>query len=239
MSVGAYEKPPTMELAVWNELQNYFIEEDHQLKTRLDQLFGSRKILKSAHSLIDAGFYILAQNPRNDLIVATHYKFPGYVFKIFPDRSKMTRDWYYFRKRVRGARSISAAIHRHGWDHQFFAPKKWIYPLPLTPYPGYTDYPKKYFVLIAQEVKRIKSSSKHKKLWRSELIHPLLLTRLHTLIKENGMADSVFIDNIPLCEDGRIAFIDTEYYHNWGIPYTRLLPFLSKPMQAHWRNLIR
>lgn len=235
--VDAYEKPPKMEAAVWEELQNYFLPEDHELKPRLDKLFKSRKILKSEHSLYDAGFDILAHNPRNDLIVAKHYQFPGYVFKIFPDRCAMDRDWYYFRKRVRGARVIAAAIRRHRWTDQFFAPKKWIYPLPVTSYPGYTGYPKKHFILIAQEVKRIKSSSKHRKLWRSELITPQLLTRLHTLIQENGMADSVFIDNIPLCEDGRIAFIDTEYYHNWGIPYARLLPYLSKPMQAHWQSL--
>lgn len=187
----------------------------------LDQLFENPQVMRSPSTLKHKGFKIIAHNPRNGLVVATHKKMADYVFKIFPDSAPYKRHLHHFEKRVRGSRAISAAIRKHGWQDQFFAPKKWIYPID-----------DQRMILVAEKVDFLSHSA-----WRSKRITATLLSRLHTLINEVGMADSLFPDNIPLCRDGRIAFIDTEHNHNWGIPYSRLLPYLTPPMQAHWNSL--
>lgn len=66
------------------------------------------------------------------------------------------------------------------------------------------------------------------------------LEALYTMLSENLLIDSTFIDNIPFSKDGRIAFIDTEHYNSTlkEVCYEMVGAQLSPNMQEHWNQLI-
>ena len=64
------------------------------------------------------------------------------------------------------------------------------------------------------------------------------LKGLFTLLKEVGLIDSIYPDNIPFTQSGKIAFIDTEHHHQWPVQLEKFKQFLSPAMQEYWQSLM-
>lgn len=230
-----YHRPVYIAKDIWNAMAPYFLPLDHPLKVRLDEMFSKKRVTANCEALTAAGFYGRKGNRAgafSHCTVVFHENFSGYVLKLFTDDSPH-EDWPQLKRRIEGARSLQAAITRHGWEGWFKVPRKWIYPLPPSPAPEtFENIPIKGFILIAEDMMVFK---KYHNDWRwHEFMTKEKLDALYTLLREEGLSDSVFPFNMPFTQDNKIAFIDLEKNHMWPIPYHKLTGYLHEKLQAYW-----
>jgi hypothetical protein len=234
----AWQRNPSVEPALWDELSPYFFPENRPEKAILDKICKKRRILNSVKDMHSAKFLVFT-NQKEKIIVARHYKLPGILMKVYLDGSNAV-DWFWWRKRIQGANTVREAIERHGYGHIMKVPHKWMYALPADPPPKRQDpgIPRKNFVLLVENMNILGPNDNYKafKKW----ITKEHLIALYTIITECGLLDSVYADNIPFCEDGKIAFIDTEHAHNTPpYPLENIGQYLSKEMLPYWEQLIQ
>ena len=59
------------------------------------------------------------------------------------------------------------------------------------------------------------------------------------ILETVGLHDCAKPHNAPFSKDGRIAFIDTQSYHEWSVNFKALTPYLSPANKAYWKMLIK
>jgi hypothetical protein len=232
-----YIKNPYVSDEVWQEVEPYFLPENHPAKSALDRIFKKSRASESKNTMRRAGFFVL-KHPQNCMIIAKHPKLKGYLVKAYPD-STPTSEWIWWLQRIRGSRTIQSSLDRHGYNHIMKVPKKWIYPLPPEPSPSNSEgITRKNFILIVEDMKLI-SQKKNTNAFRRK-INREILDALYIVLTENLLIDSVFKDNIPFSKDGKIAFIDTEHVNNRSqpIPLHRISKYLNPVMRSYWESLI-
>lgn len=219
---------------VLEKVRPYLLPENHAAKKTLDRLFATRP-LTNEESLKKAGFQFKPRKePEKQLLCAKHPKLRGYLVKTYLDTQhtigKEERNWI---SRIQGAEQIRKAIAQHHYQKMFKVPKKWIYLLPDNPSP-----PRRRFVLIVEDM-HILERPKNIDAYFFQMSRPRL-DALFTLLTENLLIDSIYIDNIPFCKDGRIAFIDTEHFNATFAPLGLhlLTQRLCPPLAKHWSLLI-
>ncbi|CRX38597.1 hypothetical protein [Estrella lausannensis] len=232
-----YVRNPYVEESVWESLKPYFIPSDHPVKKKLDALFfKNERVTASNASLIQAGFQANeVQGIR--VFVVKHLEIPGFVFKILTDDQDSRPDASSWLSRVQGAEKIQSAIVKYGYQKYFKVPRKWIYPLPAEPSPQEIRVGgRKNFILIAEDVKPYPREKNLKK-W-GELKDKKLLDALCRVVLTTGAADSIKENNIPWCQDGLIAFVDTEHTGDPDkIRWYRLGKILNKKMKDYWTKI--
>ena len=225
----------------WEIVAPYLIPDDHPIKPRLDRLFSQQRAIADRHALVAAGFENKNPEPRTGVFVVRHSKMPGYVFKIYTDDKlsyyRGEPEYLTWMLRARGAKLIRQEIKAKRWEKYFKAPKKWIYTLPTVPI-AHPEHLQKNFILVEQEMD-ILPNAKSKKKWKDGTMTKTDLDRLYYLITKVGLRGGCKYDNIPICKDGRIAFIDTQNNLCWPLPYERLLHVLHGKMRAHWEKLTK
>lgn len=229
---------PLIPLEVWQELEPYFLPPDHPIKMRLDRLFQKHRITLSLATFIKSGFLNAKLRKPTNVVVGKNPRFYGYVFKVYLDTQPQLCEWDNWLKRIQGANAIRKCIDQHGFD-SFTVPQKWLYPLPLEPFPPlHARYNRKNFILICEDM-NILTADENLKAYKKKT-NPRLLWELYTILTEVGLLDSVYPDNIPFTIGGQIAFIDTEHHHHpkETIPYHKLTPYLSEEMEIYWQSLI-
>lgn len=231
-----FTKPAGVDEEIWLKVQPYLLPTDHPMRNRLDKIFRFQRATHSGESMKHAGFKLLPlKNKRK--IVAKHSKLKGYLVKTYLDDAELDRvDGLLWIHRIKGARQIQECIHSHGYDHLMKTPKKWLYPLPDTPMPA-GPFPRK-FILLVEDMEIVPKEMNRWKYFQETT--PELLDALYLLLSENLLIDSIHINNIPFCKDGRIAFIDTEYFNTTRKPvrYSRLISNLSPQMQEYMQGLV-
>lgn len=208
---------------------------EHPIRPILDALFSDTRVTATKGSLKKAGFRILKSQPRSFILVVKHPSLPGYLIKLHLDSEiRLKRGhpgWYWFAKRVYGAKQIARCIKKNHLRH-FKVPGKWLYPLPVYPLhqPG-SD--RKNVILVVEDM-RLLPKEENVNAWKT-LITPKHLDELYIILKKCG-GSSLRPSNIPFSRDGKIAFIDTEY-PDTKPRYNEIRPHLSRPMQAYWDKL--
>lgn len=213
---------PLVDESTWNAHKPYFLPINLPIKKKLDEIFSKGNT--SFDSLVAAGFK-LTPVQGNRVRVFTHPGMPGFVFKILmdPDHANTLLN------RVKGARIIHQAIESLGLQHLFSVPDKWIYPF-------YQREGESNFILVAKDM-RPYSREANIELWM-RLTNKKVLDGLYAILMETGASDSTKENNIPWCRDNKIAFVDTEQYHDWeNIRFERLEKVLSPKMKAYWQAL--
>lgn len=224
--------------AEYRQIQPYLIPEDHPIKEKLDAIFTKSRAIADEKALKKAGFKWYERHSRRHIYVGKHPKLKGVLVKFLLDSNKEGNDIDMCMRRVLGAKAIREAITLHGYKKIFKVPKKWIYVLPDDPSPPDT-YDRKKVILIVEKM-NILDDYNNESCWKStDYIYKDLLVALHTLISNVGLFDSVHPDNIPFCEDGKIAFIDTEHFHIWPVKEKKLTHRLPKKYREFWLNLIK
>ena len=226
--------------AVLDELQIYLLPNEHPAKPTLDSIFKKSRPTLCYEALENAGFTTYPRRKTSQVYCARHPRLKGYLIKTFLDQqAEIQEEWAHWLRRIRGADQMRAWIESHAYGHFFKAPRKWIYPIPQTKKnPPHSRLRPQEFLLVVEDMQTL-SETENKKAW----IHRMTEAHLNALyfaLTENLLIDSIYIDNIPFCKDGRIAFLDTEHINVTHIPLvlSRLLPRLSPPMAHHWRALI-
>lgn len=240
-----YQRHPSIPEKVWNEAKPHFLPNDHPIKAQLDALFSYDRLLDSTENFIRSGFQII--NPTRELKVATHPALEGYIIKFYLDthnnylrflKLKLEDDYVselrLWLLRVVGAQRMQSILDQHQYNHIIKVSKAWIYPLPVSP-AAKGSFPK-YFILVESDM-NIVDDAENERRYREEM-SPELLQAFFTVLKQSGFYDSVYIDNNPFSEDGKIAFVDTEEYDRKPVPFEELLPYFSLEMQIYWKQLI-
>lgn len=227
----------------WEQVAPYLMPDTHPLKQTLDEIFSETRVLRDQGSLFNAGFKKRKPQPKTGVIVTKHPRMKGYVFKIYTDDVltyyRGQPEYTTWMLRARGAALVRHEIARKGWEAYFKAPIKWIYALPPTTEadPGHLQ---KNFILVEEDM-RILPNEESKKRWQDGTITPKHLRRIFHIITTLGLRGGCKYDNIPLCKDGRIAFIDTQnnLCFDSPLPYYRLLRVLKGELYDLWKGLIR
>lgn len=221
-----------------DEAVPYLLPDDHKIKPILDSIFTRSRAVLNCQSMKDAGFASCTPRQYTHVIVTTHPKLPGYVFKLVLDcqlRHKNQPETAFWARRAKGAELITKIIQEHGFESFFKVPKKWIYLLPENP-----KAPKGYAgreSILVEEDMNILSKDENKIKWKSDAVSHELLESLYVIIQEGKLADCLKPDNIPFSVDGKVAFVDTEIFNKKKVHYKKLKPFLSSENRRFWEEL--
>lgn len=233
---NTYAYNPYVPLEVWQNLEPYFLPENHPARSFIDEMILASRVTLSTETLKQAGFRDVKQRHTQSAIVTTHPDCPGYFFKFYVDTQKLDNDWWRLLERIKGAEAARMCIKRHGFQHHFKVPRKWLYPLPVEPsIPNEGSYQRKNFFLIAEDM-HVLSLKENRRAYRTRITKKKL-DAFYIILSEEGLNDSTYAENSPFTKDGYIAFIDTERY-NKPVTYSKMLKYLSEPMQKYWQKLI-
>lgn len=210
----------------------YLLPDNHSIKKKLDTIFNKAGILTNRQTMIRKGFSISEARSSTNLYFATHIELKGYIIKVFLDEQKGVQEWQNWIARITGANIIRDAIEKNKFQNYFKAPKKWIYKYRFAAPEG------KQYILVVEDMNLV-SYEKNVSYWKSlKHIHYDKLKALYTLVENEGLYDSIFIDNIPFSKDKKIAFVDTEHYHKWPVKLHRIEKYLHPINKKHWSELI-
>jgi hypothetical protein len=229
-----YPANPHIPHEVWNLVKPHLLPSNHPLKAQLDSIFKQQRVTKNLQTLCNAGFSRCYIRGYSQLVVTKHPMLRGYWLKLFIDEQDIT-DYPILIHRIQGANDIRNSIDRHGYHHFFSVPVKWLYPLPAEPSPP-ADHHRKNFILIAEDMKIYKKKENAQK-WAAKITPPRALA-IYTILQELGLNDCIHPFNLPFCEDGRQAFIDTEHHHNWPVYFNLMTKHLPIAIANYWHKII-
>lgn len=235
-----YPRNPHVDKTTWEELEPHFLPADHPAKAKLDAIFTKSRATLTPRTLEKAGFIKPKPRKWTHVIVTKHPDIEGMIFKIYTDAQRHYSDQLehvFWMLRITGAQMIREMIAEKGWEGRYKVPQKWIYPLPAEPSPS-SAYHRKNFILIEEDM-NLYSTDDNDDMWGGENVTEELLGQVYEILSELGLKDCAKPDNIPFSKDGRIAFIDTQTFNSWPVQYKKMTPFLSKPMQLTWKQLIK
>lgn len=203
----------------------YVMPSKHPAREVVDRIFQSCEI-DSRESLCRAGFKLLKRNNKNNPYAVKHGMLEGYVVKLFTDDHPRVDKLEHLISRIEGANLVREIIRMHHYQCFFKVPRKWLYPLPEKE--GSNE-----FILVVEDMNILSDKSNIAK-WKSGSVSIKQLNALFTIVKEAGLYDSMYIENIPFSIDGKIAFTDTECFQKWPVPYVNLASSLSERNRVYW-----
>lgn len=227
---GEYEKPNRISNETWEQVYPHPLPDNHPTKKTLDKIF-SKPCLQNGITLYQAGFrFINNKNPKK-VIVAKHPELPGCIVKLFLDNQPAGEEWKHWFKRIEGSNLIRETIEEKAYSASFKVPHKWIYFLPYGKFSGMG----RLCVLIVEDMEVVKHSE-NRSHWKNNATYEQIYM-YWDLLETLGLFDSIYIDNIPYCKDGRYAFVDTEHFLKWPIDYAKFNHNLKNGKLQFWKNL--
>lgn len=210
----------------------YLLPANHPIKPQLDNIFFHLRATATPLSMKMAGFERIGDWKWDKVFVARHPNLKGYLIKAYLDDHLLMDDTMLVH-RIIGAEVIRSAIDAHGYQSYFKVARKWLYQLPGFPntLPGLKQ---KNYILVVEDMDIVDEKTNKKMFNKS--IHEKQLFALFYIINSLGLADSIYIKNIPFTNDGKIAFVDTERYHLWPVPLQKLTPMLNSKMKKFWKQ---
>jgi hypothetical protein len=219
-------------------LRPYLLPSDSPLKPALDAIFTTQRATADENAFMNAGFTILARQPRSFIVIGRHPSLPGYLVKAYLDteiRKKRNKEsWVWFANRCKGALKIEKVIERYHFT-KFTVPKKWIYPLPLEPAPLLNRGKRRYNEVLVVTDMKLAAKEESLNAWKN--VSRQDLDALYTIMCCAG-GSSYREDNIPYTQNGTFAFIDTEYPDKIA-DFRSIIPYLSDEMQTYWLKLVK
>lgn len=230
-----YSRPSGIDKEEWEDLKPYILPYDSPIRPILDDLFSSDNLLRSINAFTSAGFEVLTRKTHK-IIVAKHPLLEGYVIKAYPERSTKDEQPVWI-KRIDIANAIREWIVDNGCEDIMKVPHKWIYPLPKIARDSQRGKITKRFILIAEDMD-ILNRNDNKIAYRQQM-DEYRLESLYRVIRELYLRESVFIFNTPFAQDGKIAFVDTEFgLVPTRINYNNLRYTLSDEMKVFWGEMV-
>lgn len=224
---------------IWAKVRPYLLPENHPVKPKLDRLFSRSRVTLTNKTFKEAGFKRNRIGRFSRVMASSNPELPGVFIKAFADTELyVTIDWYKWIHRIEGSKAVRACLHSHNYQHKFKVPHKWIYPLPADPSPPNSEkYLRKNFILVAEDM-QIYEHEKNNDLYKKKITTEQL-DALYTILQEVGLWDSCYAFNIPFSKDGKLAVVDTEYFHKWPVPFEKFTKYFSKSKAKYWEKLIK
>lgn len=215
----------------------YLLPVNHPLKPILDSIFPKRDVIKNEKTFADAGFITIRAQRTSGIRLARHPKLKGYVVKLYLDSQEHHRSAYeqqdWLIQRCRGAARLRELIAKGKFEH-FVVPDKWLYKLPAKA----GDNGDPTFIVVATYMhlveKKETSAAWKTKPTRKDLRQLLALMK-------NGGASGALVLNTPYTQEGKFAFIDTEYPDRFfqKEKLQKVTRYLSPENQRYWNSLIK
>lgn len=227
---------PTLSEETWKAIEPHILPEKHPLKRKLDRIFKESHTSLTSASLATAGFTKSTPRRVSECVVSTHSKMKGFYFKLYLDSCKEETDSLLI-KRVLGAHRLRNTIDRLKYGSLFTVPKKWLYVLPSSS-SQLEGTAHKNLLVIAEDMD-IRNDVKNHTLWKDDRVMTReRLKALYTLMKQEGLSDSIYFFNVPFTKKGKMAFIDTEYTQDFSTQFATVLHYLGPKGQAIWKELM-
>lgn len=234
-----FESNPYISDIAKEKIRPFLLSADHPARAKLDAIFKKTRASFDDQSLKKAGFDIKFKQPRSFIRVVSHPTLRGYLLKLVLDTELKEKrglpEWHWFVNRCLGVEKIQQVLTQHKIKH-FVAPKKWIYPLPIHPYPTTASLrnTRKVIVLLVDDMD-LTSKEANKAAWKHEVTKGHL-DELYRIIKEVG-GHSYRAENIPQTKSGKFAFVDTEYPTS-PPRFSDIRRYLSAKRQLYWDKLV-
>jgi len=165
----------------------------------LEELFTDSKMFESYNRFCSSGFQ-LADHAETKIMAGSHKRLRGYLIKKYSNDKPGKKQLRSYMHRIEGARLLRTFIAEQDFQH-VVAPKKFLYELPSSFPERYLVIAEKFDLLTRNETDR--AYSKIDKDQAQELAVILYYFR--------GLNSTA--ENLPFTEEGKIAFIDTERWH--------------------------
>ncbi len=235
-----FETNPHISNIARNKIRPFLLPEDHPAKQKLDKIFRASRASFDDSSLKKAGFDIKFKQPRSFIRVVSHPSLPKYLIKLVTDvqiEEKGHRPpWHWFVNRCLGVQKIHNVLQTNNIKY-FVAPKKWIYPLPVFPYPEVKNNSHHIRKLVVLLVEDMQLTTKYDNLaaWKKEITSKHL-DELFLIMKAVG-GHSYRAENIPQTKKGTFAFVDTEYPTS-PPRYSDIRHYLSSGKRYYWDKIV-
>lgn len=227
---------PTLSEESWKAIEPHILPEKHPVKRKLDRIFKESHTSLTSASLAAAGFTKATPRRVSECVVSTHPKMKGFYFKLYLDSCAEETDSLLI-KRVLGAHRLRNTIERLKYGSLFAVPKKWLYVLPSNS-SQLQGNAHKNLLVIAEDMD-IRNDVKNHTLWKDDRVMTReRLKALYTLMKQEGLSDSIYFFNVPFTKKGKMAFIDTEYTQDFSTQFATVLHYLGPKGQAIWKELM-
>ncbi len=228
---------PDVPQEVWDEVTPFLLPEGHPAWPKLNRIFCRSRVTQTPLHFKKAGFRRWKPGRWSRVAASGHFEIPNFFIKAYCDNEiGILYDWKRWIHRIEGAEIIRTCIQENNLGKNFKVPRKWIYPLPKHPSPPNSPkYLRKNFVLVCQNMQILEHSDNDRK-YKHDLT-PDLMRGLYKILQICGLYDSVYVFNMPFCKDGKIAIIDTEYWHRWPVPYKKLTSHFPKKLRGYWEKL--
>jgi hypothetical protein len=177
------------------------------LSLDLKALFRDRDMFTSADAWRSAGFQMIRAGSHDlKLIVTSHKKARGYLFKKYSDLVPLDEQLARYKKRLEGAENLRTFIKQQNFRH-LVVPQKWLYELPTR----FTRRMPSYVVIVEElPIFDDRLSAHRKSEDRHRHVDTDVLRELCCVFF--GFKDLDFTaNNAPFTKNGQIAFIDTGY----------------------------
>lgn len=234
-----FETNPYISQEARGKIRPFILPEDHPAKAKLDKIFHATRASFDDQSLKKAGFDIKFKQPRSFIRVVSHPSLPNYLIKLVTDVQIEEKDkhppWYWFVNRCLGVKKIHEVLAQNNIKY-FVAPKKWIYPLPINPYPTSKNSRqiRKLVVLLVEDM-QLTTKYDNLSAWKREITSKHL-DELFLIMKAVG-GHSYRAENIPQTKKGTFAFVDTEYPKS-PPRYSDIRRYLSSGKRHYWDRLV-
>lgn len=191
-------------------LAKLLMPDDHPIASALAELFTDPRDYVDRSAMEAIGWQRAEQPPATPLerfVVASHPTIPGYLVKCYAlmgDRGRhYAKELPRLAGRVAHGRHLREVVEWAGLD-QIVIPQKWLYRLP----PQFADplAPFGKVVLIAERLD-LMPAEESEKIYIA-LDDERMLQILKLIVSVDGL--DVWIANMPMTCDGKIAFVDTE-----------------------------
>ena len=117
----------------------------------------------------------------------------------------------------------------------FCVPDKYLYPLPELPKKIKPEHIQKPIVLLVTDM-NIMGKEETEKAWKKA--NKALIDELFCVVS-HGYASANLTQNVPLCKNGKFAFVDTEHPKRTKFQYRDALYYLSPKMKTYWKKLVK
>jgi len=169
----------------------------------LGRIFSDPRMFASRCSLRAAGFEVLERSSGGKIMVGWHPAAPGVLFKKYGDDCPREEQAANYARRVEGARRLRGLVEERGLL-RVVVPQKRIWELPRS----FSRGSRCAQVLVVERLEVLGAVESAR---RYAHIDEGLLEELCVVVHAFRGLDSN-CRNVPLTEDGRVAFVDTEHW---------------------------
>jgi hypothetical protein len=193
----------------------------------LAKLFQDPSMFDSREHWQKAGFFVMREGNKSDVMVASHPTITDYLFKKYNRSVDLKDQRRNYKTRIEGADAVRERIQKKGLP-KLVVPRKYLLPLPAA----FERKGRRAYVLVVERMELVKDAES-KRLYGN--VSDETIRQLCTMVRKYPGLDSD-VRNLPFTTSGKIAFIDTERWQRYDMP---TLKYICQYLPKRQCNLVK